>query len=263
MPKAMFAVSAALAASLAISAPTAQAQSGQGVFGIDAPAVTYGRYARFDLGAGFSATDSGDWLPPGASDPRVFFALDGENGIAGTAAIGFDWMNGWRAEAALTHVGKETVGGDWSRTEPATPGPHASVEADISSTALMGNVYYLPFQRPGRNAKFQPFVTAGLGLSMNSMDDWTRTNPSATDPVRSFEGASHIDLAWSVGLGASMQISATGKRPILLEASYRYYDLGAARGSATPLDGGNAPRDPLSVDRESHVLAIGLRIPLR
>ena len=241
------------------------AQQGERVFASDAPAVTYGRYVRLEAGGAISATDSGDWLPPGQSDPQVFFDLDGEDRAMGSAAVGFDWMNGWRGEVALSHFASEDVAGDWSRTEPPTPGPHASVDTAVASTAIMGNVYYLPLQASGRNGKFQPFLTAGLGLSMNHMDDWTRTNPDATQEVREFEGRTNPSLAWSVGAGASWQVTPTGSRPVLLEASYRYYDLGSAQGGATPLEGSGTsePRQPLTVDTNAHVLAIGVRIPLR
>lgn len=129
----------------------------------------------------------------------------------------------------------------------------------------MGNVYYAPLEARGSNSVFQPFIVGGLGLAQNSVDDWTRSNPLSTRPFRTFSGATTTSLAWSIGVGASYQVTRPGKWPVLIEASWRYYDLGSAEGGAVPLPGNGSeePLQPLTFDVEQSVIAIGVRIPLQ
>lgn len=246
------------------SARPAIAQDGESLFGIDAPAVTYGPYVRAELGFDRAMVDDGFWESPGASDPIVLFDLDSEDAGFGALGVGFDWMNGFRGELALSAFGRKDVSGPWFATIPATPGPHASVSTSVNSTALMGNVFYAPLERQGRISRFNPYVTAGVGIAWNDMSTWTRTNPDAVQPERSFEGATNTDLAWSVGIGGSWQINRPGSRLILIDASIRYFDLGDAQGGAQPLPGsGNStPRQPLTFGAKSTVVSIGIRIPL-
>jgi opacity protein-like surface antigen len=248
----------------ALAAPQVSAQSNESLFGVDSPGVTFGPYVRAGLGFDYSMTDNGFWESPGASDPLVLFDLDSDNAAFGTVGYGYDWMNGFRGDVSLSFFGKKDVAGPWSATIPATPGPHASVSTSVSSTALMGTVYYAPLERQGKITKFNPFVSAGLGFAHNDMSTWTRTNPASGQPVRSFEGNSSTELAWSVGVGASWQINRPGKRVLLLDAGVQYFDLGNAQGGAQPLpgSGSSTPRQPLTVGMESTVISIGVRMPL-
>ena len=246
--------------------PFAHAQNQPAVFG---PAETtrlttfYRPYIRLGIGAEQTALDDENWLPPGDSDPEVFFDLDDASGAMGSLALGRDWGRGVRAEIALLGFGKKDFEGDWSYTIPETPGPHASVEAQVSSGALMANVYYSPFEAQGNTGQFQPFAMAGIGVSRNAMDDWTRINPDAGQERRTFEGASKTDLAWTVGVGAAWQISARGQKPVMLELLYQYVDLGRAEGGNQPLPGSGTsePRRGLGFDVSSQVVSIGVRIP--
>ena len=160
--------------------------------------------------------------------------------------------------------GDTTCFNDPGSTIPPSPGPHASVSTSVSAMALMGNIYYAPWESLGKDSTFTPYVMAGLGFSRNEMSDWTRTNLSAGRPTRSFEGATNTELVWSVGVGGSWQIERQGKRPMFLDAGVQYFDLGDAQGGAQPLPGSgtSTPRQPLTVGMESTVVSIGLRIPL-
>ena len=101
-------------------------------------------------------------------------------------------------------------------------------------------------------------------FTQSQSEQETRTNPASTRPVREFEGNVETDLAWSVGVGASWQIHRQGSRPILLDAGVQYFDLGDAVGGAQPLPGSgtSTPRQPFTVDMETTVVSIGIRIPL-
>ncbi|WP_347311842.1 outer membrane protein [Defluviimonas sp. SAOS-178_SWC] len=236
------------------------------LFGRTSASVTYGPYLRFE--AGPSATDLSDanWLPPGGSDPRVFFDFADQDSAFVGAAVGFDWMNGFRADVGLVSAGEVDATGPWSYAVPADPGPHASItDARVRTTALMGNVFYSPLEQRGVNSRVQPYVVAGLGFARNEMSDWTRSNPASSNPVRSFAGDSSIDLAWSLGAGVSVQVTRPGQHPVLLDLSLRYYDFGTAEGGTTPIGGAGSsvPREGLQVDRSDTVVTIGVRVPLK
>jgi len=257
-------VAGVLAAGLG-EAPEARAQSGESLFGVESLGLTYGPYIRAELGYDLSLVGNGFWDPPGADDPRVFFGLDGSNAGYGSVAAGFDWMNGTRADVSLSYFTANEIAGDWSRTEPPTLGPHASMSAQVSTIALMGNVFYSPFESSGRQSAFNPYLTAGLGIAINDMADWTRINEdNLARPTRQFEGATKADIAWSVGIGTSWRTEALGSREVLIDAGVRYFDLGQAVGGATPLpgEGERGPRTPLTIDMESVVFSVGVRVPL-
>lgn len=243
---------------------TRLSQAQESVFGIESAGISFGPYARVTLGYDSGQFNDGRWLPPGASDPQIFFDLSDESGSYGSAAIGYDWMNGFRSDVSLSFLSGRTTSGDWSFTIPATPGSHASMSADISSTAVIASLYYSPLEAQGKNLKFNPYVMAGLGVARHSIDSWTRTNPAVGNPVRSFASNTNSSLAWTVGVGGSWLLSKPRGRPIYLDMMLQHYDFGKAEGSATNAPGstGSAPRAPLSFERSGHMVSIGLRIPL-
>ncbi|MES2969077.1 MAG: hypothetical protein V4804_10055 [Pseudomonadota bacterium] len=226
-------------------------------------------YVRAEMGMGVTGSQDASWLPPdynGTTVPKVLFDLGHDSSAFGALAVGRDFQNGYRAELAFNVFGKSDFAGDWSSTEPATPGPHASVKGDTRSFALMLNGYYSPFEGTQRSGRIKPFVTAGLGLAHNTMGDWTRINVELPRTERSFEGSSQTALAWTVGLGMSIDLkeNKAGNIP-KLEISYRYFDLGNVRGGTTPLPGSGAGGDPvkaLNFDKTEQVISIGIRIPL-
>ncbi|MGB5558070.1 MAG: hypothetical protein WBN04_08660 [Paracoccaceae bacterium] len=257
----------ALATAASLSAATApNAQDAPSLFGVKSASVTYGPYAKFELGAARQANDEGYWHPPGAADPDVFFDLSNETAGYASAAFGFDWMNGFRGDVSLLAFGESDVDAEWSRTVPAEPGPHANVTTTTKSRALMVTGHYSPLEHQGKNVLVQPFLSAGIGLARNKMSDWERTNPGSARPVRTFEGDSSSEFAWTVGLGVAVELKrGRGKTPIILEAGYKYFDLGTVTGGDQPLPGnGNSrPIDPFQFDNQQHVVSIGIRIPLK
>ena len=259
----LIAVAAASIAGSVVSAGETPVASGQTLFGRTSGSVTFGPYVRFEAGRTTTDLSGANWVPPGASDPRVFFdTTDDDNAFVG-AAIGFDRMNGFRAEGAILSAGELDASGPWSYTVPAVPGPHADITAaSVRTTALMGSVYYAPLEQRGVNSRIQPYLVAGLGFARNEMSDWTRTNVAAGTPVRTFEGDSKLDIAYSVGLGVEMQVTRPGQHPVLVDLSWRFYDFGTAEGSTTPLTGGQRPREAFNVDRRDNVISLGVRVPL-
>lgn len=253
------------AASLTLGSAV-QAQDNASLFGTQSASVTYGPYVKLELGGAGQANDEGFWHPPGAADPDVFFDLSSKTAGYGGVAFGFDWMNGFRGDVSLLRFGDSDVSGDWSRTVPKKPGPHASVDASTNTTAMMVTGYYSPLEQQGRNVLIQPFLSAGVGFARNTMSDWERTNSAAGRPVRKFEGDASNDFAWSVGLGVAFEIMrAPGRTPIILEAGYKYFDLGTVSGGDKPIGntGNSSPLEPFQFDNQQHVVSVGIRIPLQ
>ncbi len=239
--------------------------SGRSLIGRTSASVTYGPYVRFEAGRTHVSLADPNWLPPGPSDPRVFFDFASQDrGLVGFA-YGYDWMNGFRADVGLISAGKVNATGPWSYTLPADPGPHADITAaTVGTRALMGSVFYAPLEQKGVNSRVQPYLVAGIGLAQNRMSAWTRVNPAAPTPSRTFAGNTRIDLAYSVGLGVAFQLTPPGKHPVMLDLAWRYYDFGTAKGSSQVLSGaGGTPREALNVRRRDSVFSLSLRVPLK
>lgn len=116
-----------------------------------------------------------------------------------------------------------------------------------------------------RTRDFTPFLTAGLGLSRNTMGDWTRINPDAGRTTRSFEGGSDSGFAWNVGAGVAWDVGPVfGSGPAKLELAWRYFDLGSVSGQTEPLPGSGSgtPIEALNFDVTDQAVSVGLRFPL-
>lgn len=265
MMKALGVTAVALAIGTVGIASVADADQAPGVLGVTSASVTYGPYVRLDIGSGRASFGSAYWLPPGyPSDPRVNFGLQSHTTSVGTIALGYDWMNGFRADVGLTATGKSSVTGPWTSTDPVTSGPHGDITSgSVRTTALMGSVFYAPLEHKGVNTRINPFIVAGIGLANNAVGDWTRTNTSLeTGQVRTFAGESTNSLALSLGFGVAWQLTAPGEHPVILELSYRYYDFGTAHGGSTPLNGSGTPVKALTFHNTNQVISVGIRIPL-
>lgn len=230
-------------------------------------AVTYGPYVRAELGGLVPELSGANWLPPGPGDPRVFFDLDGDEAGLASIAFGFDWQNGFRGDLSITHTGDISFSGPCSSASDGSDcdlTPHADISAgSVRTTAMMVNLFYAPREAAGSNARFQPWVTGGIGLARNTVESWTRVNPASPEPVRVFGSNSQTDFAWSIGIGASWQLTEPGERPILLDLGWRYNDFGTAEGGRFADVGGGIPRQPLNFDVTSQVFSIGIRVPLQ
>ncbi|OWY16814.1 hypothetical protein B6V73_08080 [Thioclava sp. JM3] len=253
-------LAAACALVFSLAAPAAAtAQDSANFFKVGTASVTYGPYVRFGLGVANTRPSDEHWLPPGQSDPRIDFNLSNDTSGFGEIAFGYDWMNGFRGDVSVLTTGSATTTGPHT-----TSGEHADItSASVSTSAVMGNLYYSPFEQMGVNSRLHPFVVAGLGYANNKVSDWTRTNTAKQPENRTFSGDTHGDFAYSLGIGMAYQLTAPGKHPAILEMSYRYYSFGTAKGGSTPLTSGESPVAPLTFENDAHVLSISLRIPLQ
>lgn len=259
-------IAAGVAFALGATASAADTVRTKGtLFGRTSASVTYGPYIRLEGGRSWTGLSDANWLPPGPSDPRVFFDMsNGRSNLFGIA-LGYDFMNGYRADVGLISLGKVDATGPWSYTVPADPGPHADITAaKVRTTALMGSLFYAPLEAKGVNSRVQPYLVGGVGLARNSMGDWTRTNVAAPTPVRTFSGESSVDLAYSVGAGVAYQVTRPGQHPVLVDLALRYYDFGTVSGGTATVSGaGSTPREAFNVHRTDTVLSLSIRIPLK
>jgi opacity protein-like surface antigen len=264
-----------LAAILSISAMApCLAQENESLFGVRSASVTYGPYVRLEFGSAMPSLSDAYWLPPGQADPRIDFSASGSDAGIGAVAFGFDWQTGIRGDLSFFGMRTSDIVAPCSG---ASDGSECAIHADIKNASVttkgaMANVFYAPFEARGSNSIFQPFIVAGLGIARNEVGAWTRENSNPPPPdkpdrreLRTFEGDSSAELAWSIGVGASLQVTRQGKWPVMIEAAWRYYDFGSATGSATPFpeNGNSQPRQPFTFDNEAHVITLGVRIPLQ
>lgn len=259
-------IPAALTAALLAAAPVS-AQDGESLFGVEGASVTYGPYVRFDLGGGMPGPGGAFWDPPGASDPRISFDASADAAAFGALGLGFDWQNGIRADVSYFATGTSDLSAPCASASDGSPcSTHARItDGSVLAQGVMASVYYAPLEAQGSNAPFQPFVVAGIGIARNEVGEWTREGPTSGRPIRTFEGNTSSGLAWSVGLGASYQVTRPSRWPVIVEAAWRYYDFGEASGGSTPLPGfgGGEPRTPFTFDNKSQVVTFGIRIPLQ
>lgn len=255
-----------LMSGMALSTEKAIAADGKNVFGIDTASVTYGPYARIQFGGIAQSFGDAYWLPPGyPDDPKIEFNLGDQNAGFAELAVGYDWMNGFRADLSLSLADRSDLAGPCASASNNSPcSDHADITGgSVRTTAIMGNLFYAPLERRGSSARFQPFIVGGLGIASNSVGDWTRVNVGKDKGPRTFFGDKTSDLAWSLGFGMSYQLTKPGQHPVILEASYRYYDFGTAKGSSTPTGAGGVPVEPLTFNNTGQVVSVGLRIPLQ
>ena len=217
-------------------------------------------FFRFELGAASPAANDAYWLPSGyPSDPKVSFSLNMNRGAFGSLAVGHYWQQGVRSEIALSGFGTTSFTSPPGTTSPPTATTHAAVSGNTNSVALMANGYYTPYIKA--LGQVQPYVSAGLGISANTMGTWTRTNPTVSPAVRSYDGNTTLSLAGSIGVGVEIYLGEASGKPTSLDLGYRYFDLGKVAGSANPsAGGGGSPVAPLTFNKTEQVVSLSLRV---
>lgn len=226
-------------------------------------AFAEGEYIKFQLGTFAPTATDENWQPHGyPEDPQVNFDIGGmDNTGFASVAIGKTFGNNIRGDVELLVTGAtDATGACDSASDGSACIEHSDItDAKFKTSALMANVSY-DFAMSG---KFQPYVTAGVGVARNKLTSWTRTANEGNDterPVRTFSGDTNVNLAWSVGAGMTYDLGQV-KRPMLLDVSYRYFNLGEVEGGTTPDDPGEIPVKALNFDVTGHVVAVGVRIP--
>lgn len=217
-------------------------------------------YVRGEIGGAKLSTRRGTWIGPGRSDPQIFHRLTKPTVLFGGFAVGAEVWRGVRLEAGYFHLFRTRVNGRWIFTVPATAGPHANMQSRVRSNMFMANAYIHPLALAGVNWPVQPFIGGGIGVALNSMDVWTRTNPASRRPIRRFERGYKTELAWNIAAGVSLDMQRIIGFPLTVDLTYRYVDAGDVRGSRAPYDTGNIPRLPFTFPIRAHVFTVGARM---
>lgn len=145
------------------------------------------------------------------------------------------------------------------------PGFQRLAFARAGSMQVLTNLYldFAPFF-PGGLGGFNPYVTGGLGLSVNRTSDIRMNNAIAAQTIGG-SGATRASFAWTLGIGVQLDPTLQGMwtpwHGIILDIGYRYLDAGSYRwNTGTP--GGNLSLDvPASIRNTSHQVMISLIIP--
>ena len=171
-------------------------------------------------------------------DGNGLFDTEYYPGFPMSAAVGAKLDNGFRVEGELFYAnsGLKKFSGNWNGSFYNTE----EVKGDISTTALMGNLFYdFPSQYP-----LVPYAMAGVGFTLLSLNDFVVKNTAM---------ANDMDLvaAMQVGAGFSFDIDRRTK----LDIGYRYLETQDPEFS-------DSTGTPFESTFASHNFLVGARINL-
>jgi opacity protein-like surface antigen len=99
--------------------------------------------------------------------------------------------------------------------------PYSTFKSNVSSTYAFGNANY-----QFKSAGLTPYLSAGLGLASNQINNTKFTLPYATYKVKK---KTMTTFAWQIGGGVLLPIT----KALSLNMSYKYRDLGKIRSRAS------------------------------
>lgn len=217
-------------------------------------------YVRGDLGGSWQTSGSASWTTPGGQYQAMDLGNDGS--LSAGIALGAQFTPMFRADLSYTFLGH--FGLDSCRLGNAGGCGNSHNTATVNTHLFMVNGYAQSPQAVSLGAlSVTPFVTAGIGGALHDFSDWNHVGQFTPAPGRNFHGDTTWDFAWTVGAGASVDVSKALSRPAFLDITYRYTDAGNAQGSSQPLPGNGAgiPVDAYNADIRTHSVFVGLRIP--
>jgi opacity protein-like surface antigen len=186
----------------------------------------------------------GAWFIPAIGPPsREASVSDELGGALGFGARVAPWL---RLELSLERTAESEM--RWAYGG-------AFAHSTLSTRQLMANAYLdlAPIFGWRTLGPLSPYITAGIGLSWNKNGDY-RCDPTLTclgpDPYPN--ARTEKSLAWQVGAGFQWELAPR----ILLDASWRYMDLGETRGSN--FSHAIGPSGGLEGDLDAHRLSLGL-----
>lgn len=193
-----------------------------------------GLYLRGDVGASLGRDIGGSVL-----------GGDGFAGDLGTSAlfeVGVGYQLPYNLRTDLT-VGYRP--GFKVESRESTGALAVNADADVKSWAVMANVYYdIP-----TGTAITPYVGAGLGVAVNTIDDVTYSIGAGRIHEN---GHTKTRFAWSLQAGAAYAVTSNVK----VDLGYRYIDLGSFE------TGGSSTVGPVAKtegDVRAHEVKIALR----
>lgn len=233
------------------------------------------RYFRLSVGfAHFSDTVFSDVNCRSAS-PSAYFGCGsgpdgnprGAYGDFGTSplfegAVGFQLTSRFRGEIALNHLFNVDFDGQANFLNVAIN--KQPVSGPATSTALMLNGYFDLFSTTKRKqTSFAPYLSAGLGLSYNEIEEVDYEFPTLGVGAKTIVPSGRsTNFAWSIGIGFTYQL----REDLVADLGYRYTDRGSVKTDTGDIRivRTNTPDRFITVggteaDFETHELTLGFR----
>ena len=203
------------------------------LFGVSMVALAFAVVPSAHAGDGLYVSGSVGMNIPNDSDltdsaiPGFTVTAEADNGWAFGMAVGYALQN-FRVEAEFSYLTNDidTV---------KAYGYSFDSTGDVSAaTGLINGYFDIPV-----NAKFKPFVTAGLGLAKVEINDFNIEGSGVAD-----WSDDDVVFAWQVGAG--MGYAVTDK--VILEAKYRYFQTSDPEFE-----------DGTNMEYSGHVILLGVR----
>jgi len=167
----------------------------------------------------FGCVDGDDGKPIGAYG-------DFGSSIMLEAAAGLELTHFLRVEAAFSYRPGFAFDGN---ANFLSSGREQPVSGEVNQMGVMGFAYLAPLAAMGVEAKLQPFLGAGLGISRNEIGKMTYDFPERPQPRYSVTpDGSRTDFAWAATAGLSYEVSDE----LLLDLAWRYSDFGKVETEA-------------------------------
>lgn len=222
----------------------------------DPVATSAAFYFRIDIGyALFRNPEVTFELPElGYEVPGAGEFLEEDLGAAGLLGFGVGYDFGWlRTDVTVDRGFRSRFTGERICVGCAFGGDDTASEwATISSLAILANVYV---DLGGRDARFSPYVGAGVGAAMLHVTDAGYEEPDGT--VGNWGDGRSWSLAWALMAGVAVDVSER----LSLDIGYRFVHLGDAEVT-TPLPAPEAGTPIRYTNIVGHELRFGIRYSL-
>jgi opacity protein-like surface antigen len=159
---------------------------------------------------------------------------------------GYTFESGLRVDGTLRRLsGYET-----RDRVTSIPGPEVVLDVEASSYTAHINGYW-DF---ATSNKVMPFIGAGIGLARHTTSDQIFKSGGVVIGV--IHGDTSTEFAYHVGGGVGIHLS----RSLVLEAAYRYQELGDARNNGTAtFFGADTTIDVIGFPMDAQEVTVGLR----
>lgn len=216
-------------------------------------------YVRGEVGGTWQNSDSASWTSPGSEFQAM--NLDTSGSPSAGVAIGGYFVPNIRGDLSYTYLGHFDLAS--CRISGSGQCGQSRNTGSVNSHLFMANAFVeapQPFMVGG--ASVTPFATVGIGAALHDFGMWNHVGQNTPAAGHDYNGANKWDFAWTVGAGASVDVSGAMNRPAFVDVTWRYTDAGNAKGGTTPDHGSGFPDEAYNADIKTHSIFVGLRMPL-